>query len=504
MLDNNGKIKDTDTIIKEVNEPTQPDYQDDPFSFLEKAFPESPYVGNENTLAIPNFLIRGSNGTRKPFLFQYLFDKITWIGSGATKIGDSAVQSGCEILNAKKGVAVDRKSDDLPVVQKIKNLFLDPNSKQKFPQIYKQLIMDLTINSKAYVIFDFLEDSPPFKNPIAMYRADFRCIRPIYLQDYLQNNGYSLEQSLEYKNRIVAWSQESIFGLESFEEKLGRTSTPVPWIVGTGIGVRYFYPEQVMEIKLNATGTSCLEALEDSISTEIAAKKYTYAYFKNATKTGAVYSMEKGTSADAETNKKWLQNNYSSPAGAWKPLFLLGGVKMVASGANVSDVQYLEIRRFIKEECCDALGIPYGMFGSASEEDKENFENDAVSPKEIVVCDAFQKHLEEIFYTDKGRFIIQPGTKGRVTQRTAKIAQVQTMAGGTINEGRILMKKPPIAGNALYDEPVLVSNLMPVSLLEKTIDAKNAGPTVVRDNNPGQRRKENIQGGKSGIVNEQR
>lgn len=508
-VDKKGKRRPTKVIVKELQEEKEriQDCDEDPFSFLEKSFPESSYLGNENTLAIPNFLIRGSNGMRKPFLYQYLFDKITWIGAGISKIGDSAFSSGCKIVNAKKGVPIDKKAGDYPAVTFLKELFANPNNDQTFLELYKQVIIDLCVNGKGYFIIEFLEDTPPFRTPIAIYRADFRCMRPVYLHDYLiYNQNIPYLEAKKYKNKIVMWCQEVIEGLESFVEVTGKAQNPrTPWIVGNGTNVKYFYPEQVLEIKLYANGVSPLESLEDSIATEIAAKKYTYSYFKNATKTGMVLTLEKGSAADAKQNKEWLMNEYSKPAGAWKPLFLLGGVKMVASGANTSDVQYLEIRAFNKTECCAATGVPESMFGDGNEEDTINFENNTVVPKENLVLMKLQKKFEDILPWFKGSFVIQSGRKSKASYHMMKIAQLQAMIGGSVNENRELIKLPPKDGEE-YDDACLASNIMPVKMLKKTIESKNnsIGPKVVRDNFTGQRRDENIQGGKSGITNEQR
>jgi len=509
LLDKNGKIKTTDAVVKEVlrNRTIKLQQQeDDPFSFL-KSFPEtSSYSGNENTLAIPNFLIRGSNGKRKPYLWQYLTDKVPWIAIGANKIGNTGVNSGVAVLNAKQGEPVERKSDDLPVVKKIKKLINDPNPKQKFPEIYKQLLSDLSTAGKAYVIIIYLEDEPPFLNPIAIYRADYRCMRPVYLHDYLAHKGVNQSEIDKWKNRIVVWCQETIIGLESFEEPKGKQTTDkASWLIGNGTNTTYFYPEQIIEIKLNASGTSPLESLEDDIATEIAARKYTYAYFRNATKTGMVLTLENGTPADAKQNKEWLNTEYATPAGAWKPLFLLGGVKMVTAGANVSDVQYLEIRQFSKSVCCAVMEIPESFFsgGGGNEEDSINFENDTVKPKEILILSSLQKKFEEIWPSEKDRFVIQPAIIGRASYHLMKISQLVAMTGGTINELRALRKAPRLEGEN-YDIPLLASNIMPIDFLEKTINLKQLGPTVVRDNDPAQRRGENIQGGRSGVFNEQR
>jgi hypothetical protein len=86
-----------------------------------------------------------------------------------------------------------------------------------------------------------------------------------------------------------------------------------------------------------------------------------------------------------------------------------------------------------------------------------------------------------------------------------KTAQIQLMCGGTINESRKLIGLPEYLDDEIANVPFSAANLMPVNLIKDMIQSKKVGPNPVKDNNPGgQPRDENVQGGRSGVNNEQR
>lgn len=494
-----GKIKSTEDLIEEIN--------------IAKASAITP---TQNELVLFNGM-----RNKQDWIYQWQYEKVTWIYSSAQLIANSAISSGYKIIpnadvnNNGQSDTEDALAKPNEFIKSLELLFDHVNSEQSFLEIYKQIHLDLAIAGKAYIIFDYLEDKPPFNIPIAMYRADFKTMKPIYLWDFLEYKDVKAEDYKRYKNKIIGWSQDVIDNLEGFIEKKGQESPPSDfpsWLWNGGANTRFFYPDQVLEIKLDASGTSPLDCLEYSVATELAAQLYTYAYFKNGTKAGIILSMEKGTASDAKLNKEWIKSEYASPENAWYPMLLLGGIKLVRESANTSDVKYLEIRAFNREECCAAMGTYPSLIGAGSnsntanrEEDKLSFESETVRPREILILSKIQRHLEKIFPDQSGKFKIVPGIKSRASLHLIKVAQMQTMFGGTINEARGLIGLPLDKSNKIYDKPMIAVNLLPAEIASEKVTANNLGSKSSKDNNPGgQNRNENVQGGKSGVMNEQR
>lgn len=452
----------------------------------------------------------------KSWLYHFLYSKITWIMASAQLIANSAVASGYDIVHDEDYFDEDEKpSATLKKFMKgLKKFLKKCNKDQSFSEIYRQLHIDLATNGKCYLIFEYLESKPPFTVPIAIYRADYRNIKPIYRHDVM---AYREIDHGNYKNEIVGWVQEVIEDLESFIEKKGEKNPNAAWLLSDGgTNTRYFYPQQVLEIKLDASGVSPLECLANSMATELAAQSYTYSYFKNSTKTGMVFSMQgfNGQPIDENTAKRqkaWLQNEYTSPENAWKPMLLMGNINLVKDSANIANVQFLEIRQFNKEECCAAMGTYVSLFGSEKssssgrEEDKLAFEQETVRPREVLILDKISSHLKQTLPPELKAFNLVAGAKSKASQHLMKIAQLQGMCGGSVNENRNLIGLPTYEGNEeLYNEPLVAANLMPVRLIEEAVKAKQAGQKMLNDNNTGQARNDGVQSGKGGVYNEQR
>lgn len=499
VADKEGIIKSTEEIIEEIQ--------------ISKA--------SQDMVVNTNLALFSNLRNKRYWMYEWLYEKVTWLYASAQLIGNSAISSGYKIIpnvdvndngEADTKDALAKPND---FIKSLEKLFEHANADQTFLEIYKQIHIDLSISGKAYIIFDYLNDNPPFDIPIAMYRADFKTMKPVYLWDFLESKDVPNEEIRRYKNKVIGWSQEVIENLEGFIEKKGQENPPndMPsWLWNGGANTRFFYPDQVLEIRLDASGTSPLDCLEYSVATELAAQLYTYAYFKNGTKAGIIMSMEKGTEKDAKMNKEWIKSEYASPENAWYPMLLLGGIKLVRESANTSDVKYLEIRDFNREECCAAMGTYPSLIGAGSnsntanrEEDKLSFESETVRPREVLVLTKIQRHLEKIFPDQAGQFKIVPGIKSRASLHLLKVAQMQAMFGGTINESRGLVGLPVNKDDGVYDKPMIAVNLMPADLVTQKLTASNLGSNKNKDNNAdGQFRNENVQGGKSGVMNEQR
>lgn len=474
----------------------------------------TPYKGdliNSNIRKNGGMFEPGKSFQLKSWMHEYLYSKISWIYRCANKIADTAVSLGV----APKRVANEKGEGIEDFLEYLQVFFQDANTEDDFLTIYGQLHKDLAIHGKAYLVFEFIEREPPFTIPIAMYRVDFRTIKPIRMDEWM--NHFNSDSKLRYRNNIVFYVQEVVSNFESLIEPIGKRADDVPtlfnapWIFGSGANVRYFYPEQVIEFKLDSFGVSPLDTLEYSMGTEIAAQMYTYSYFKNSTKTGMILSMEAGSIGDAKRNKEALKESYINSDTAWETMLLVGGIKLVRDSANTSDVKYLEIREFNKEECCAAMGVPPSLIGdmkakaSDKEEDKLAFEEETVRPRSLLILNKLAKYLYNLFKDYKMKFELVPGIRGRSSLHLMKIAQMQLMCGGTPNESRELVGLSLKKDEETADEIFSAANLVPISYLKQMMEQKQAGPNSLRDNNAGgQPRNENVQGDRSGKVNEQR
>jgi hypothetical protein len=495
----NGKLKTTEEVLSEI------------YKAGETPTKANLLAGSLNTV----LFTPGNPLLSKPWLHHYLKTHCSWIFASCQLIANSAATAGVNVI--------PRLTEQNPEVSKGTKKFISAleaflniaNPEQDFIEIYRQLHDDLAHHGKTYVAFEFLEDKPPFHVPVAMYRIDYRTIKAVRRDEYMTH--FSINDNSRFKNDIVCYVQEIIGNFKTFIEPKGKKEGEManlynaPWIFGNGDNVRYFYPEQILEIQLDSSDTSPLDCLEYSLATEIAAQLYTFSYFKNSTKTGIILSMEEGSREDATRNKETLTNEFANPDSSWKPMLLLGGMKLVRESANTSDVQYLEIRKFNREECCAAMGTPPSLLGqenskgSDKEEDKLSFEEETVRPRSELILNKLTKFFYKLFPEQANLFEIVPGVKGRSSLHLMKIAQLALMCGGTVNESRKLLGQAEYREEPLADQPWTAANLMPVTMIKEMLESKKAGSDAYKDNNPGgQPRNETVQNGKTGRTNEQR
>jgi len=446
---------------------------------------------------------------------HFLYSNVSWVFRCSQRIGNSAMSTGVSVLPVVNEDNPKVKRSTKYVIEGIKGLFAKPNKENTFEEIYKQIHEDLSTHGTSYIIWEFLEKEPPFRTPIAFYRADYRTIRPVRRNEFIEFFG--LNDNTLYTNDIIYYCQEIVYDLKSFLEPKGklapqmkRTLYNAPWIKGSGNNVRYFYPEQVMEISLNAAGVSPLDTLVYPLATELAAQQYTYSYFKNGTKTGMILALKNGTKPQAEDIRAKIMDSYTNPDTAWRPMVLLGDLNLVRESANTSDVQFLDIRKFTKEEVCAAMGVPSSLVSETAgkankEEDELSFEVNTVRPMSLTILGKFLLFFINLYPEQRGLIDIVPGVEGKASLHLMKTAQIQLMCGGTINESRKLIGLPEYLDDEIANVPFSAANLMPVNLIKDMIQSKKVGPNPVKDNNPGgQPRDENVQGGRSGVNNEQR
>ena len=485
---------------------------------------KSEVLSRGNDGGYPHFLFSFNNPyVSRSWVNNFLYQNVSWVYACSNYTANAAANSGYSFVAKKKRGEKKPSNRVTTFLRSMEDLFENANIEQDFGEIYKQLHNDLSHNGKAYIIVDFLRDKPPFKTPIALYRADYRTMRPIRLYAWGEYAGIDPKYYKGYKNRIIAYAQELLDGndYETFIEPLGKASSKIKdlnknnlplWRISRTSNVTYFYPEQVIEIKLDAQGTSPLDSLEYSLATEISAQQYTYAYFRNSTKPGIILSMEKGTREQALMNKQWLKDEYSNPESAYDPMFLLGGVKLVRESASTGTVQFLDIRKFVRDEVCSSMGVdPQLLSGEGNagdkEESKRSFEENTVTPRSKLILGKFTRHFNKIFPDMKGRWELIPGVKGRSSLHLLNIAQKMGMAGATVNEMRGLIGLPEKEGE-VYDMPMLAVNTMPAELMPDMIlsgSKSEGGSSQAKDNNPaGQPSMKRPQDDKAGIYNEQR
>lgn len=138
----------------------------------------------------------------------------------------------------------------------------------------------------------------------------------------------------------------------------------VAWEWSTNGMKIYLYPDEVIQFKYynpydQIRGLSPVKALETGLAADWAAIKYNKRFFDNDGTPGAVFSTEQQLSdAQYDRLKHDLINSRKGVDHAFRAMLLDGGVKLSNTPPNNRDMQFLENRKFSREEIAMILGVP--------------------------------------------------------------------------------------------------------------------------------------------------
>jgi len=129
-----------------------------------------------------------------------------------------------------------------------------------------------------------------------------------------------------------------------------------------------FTKREVTHFKLSSQGrdqlgVSPLNSLFTPVETDIYAQSYNRAFFKNAARPRGVFSMKGATEEQIKRNREYLRSEFQGPENAHKDLLLEGEVTFKDLQKAPQDVEFLELRKFNREEILAVYGVPPAKLG---------------------------------------------------------------------------------------------------------------------------------------------
>lgn len=166
-----------------------------------------------------------------------------------------------------------------------------------------------------------------------------------------------------------------------------------------------YRPDQVVHFKLDDPnsdlyGLSLLSSLETTVASDLFAMTFNGKFFENSAQTGIIFALKSTDAAEIERNREYLKQEYVGSENAHKPLLLEGDVDVKPSVSKMSDMQFIEGRRFNRTEILSVLDVPPEKIGivedsnrSTSKEADVTFREEAISPLQGVVEDEINDTL---------------------------------------------------------------------------------------------------------------
>jgi len=166
-----------------------------------------------------------------------------------------------------------------------------------------------------------------------------------------------------------------------------------------------FFEHEIIHFKIDnpgddVYGLSPLEALKNTVATDLFAMTFNKNFFKNGASTGTIIVIEEATEEDIERNRRWIQESYVGTDNAHKPILIAGKVRVERGIATHSDMSFLEGRERIKQEILAVIDVPPAKIGdmetanrSNSKEQDKSFRSESVSPLQRIFESKFNDHF---------------------------------------------------------------------------------------------------------------
>jgi HK97 family phage portal protein len=237
-----------------------------------------------------------------------------------------------------------------------------------------------------------------------------------------------------------------------------------------------------MSVDGGIAGLSPITYHRETVGASMALREFGSRLFKNGTHIGTIFEHPGKLSPDAREHlKKSLEGGFSSVVNAGKTLIAEEGMKIAKLGMTSEDAQYLETRKFTRNEIASIFRVPPHKIGdleratfSNIEQQSIEFVTDSLMPWLVRIEQAISRDL--ISEKDRKRgffaeFNVMGLLRGDADAR-AKYYKARFETGSlTPNQIRALENENPENGGDTCFVPL---NMIPIELAGKQNDT-NAG-----------------------------
>lgn len=201
-------------------------------------------------------------------------------------------------------------------------------------------------------------------------------------------------------------------------------------------------------------GLSLLASLELTVASDLFAMKYNEKFFENSARTGIIFNMKNATVDEVKRNRAWLELNYVGVEAAHRPLILEGGVDVTKSVSTRAEMEFIEGRRFNRQEILSVLDIDPTKLGinensnrSVSKEADNTFRQENVSPLQLIVEEEISNRiLMEMFKYEEILFRQNDSSRRDLLENMKAYGEGERMGVLTVNGIRNELGMPKIKG----------------------------------------------------------
>jgi HK97 family phage portal protein len=350
------------------------------------------------------------NPTRKARYTTYyeMYRQHPTLRAGIEKIAKVTVANGFRFIAEDADIAVDQNQ-----VKELRRFFRASNAHQLLRDTYR----DLMIYGEAFWLIE--------------KRLNKKPIRARRLHPYYMDEGTVVGE-------ITGWR----FGPIQASDKATE-----------------YKADQVIQFKFDdpdndTRGLSLLASLELTVASDLFAMKYNEKFFENSARTGIIFNMKGATEAEVKRNRAWLELNYVGVEAAHRPILLEGGLEVQKSVSTRAEMEFIEGRRFNRQEILSVLDIDPTKLGinensnrSVSKEADNTFRQENISPLQLVVEEEISNRLiMEMFGYDDILFRQNDSSRRDLLESMKAYGDGERMGVFTINGIRNEFGMPKITG----------------------------------------------------------
>lgn len=218
-------------------------------------------------------------------------------------------------------------------------------------------------------------------------------------------------------------------------------------------------------------GVSPIGYARESIGLALATEKYGSSLFRNGAKMGGVLEVPETLSDKAYERLKDSFDASTSGDNAHKTAILEDGAKFNKITLTADDAQFLETRKYQREEIAGVFRVPAHMIGDLSQATNNNIEHQSLAfvmyslmpwlnrIEQRLLLDLFTKDERATLFP---KFVTKELQRGDIATRAAANQRAILAGYLTRNEARIDEDRNPIDG---LDEPLAPVNMVPADKL---------------------------------------
>ena len=363
---------------------------------------------------------------------EILYKRESWVRAAVGVIERTTTAKGFKLVPI---AGADLKKVDQKRLGKLIALLEQPNGEDTFTDICSEIVIDLETYGDAYI--ETVLDKEGL--PSALYNIYCPSIRVLVDEHGVVQGYIQIQDSWGSQNAVTFTNEE----IEHF-----RLHNPGNEVYGL----------------------SPLESLATPIEIDLYAQAYNRDFFKNDATPRLHVDMGNCTIDQLKRNREYWKSTFRGTGNPHKTIITEGGATCKPIGTPPKDMEFLNQRKFSRDEILSVYGVPpekIGIMDSAnranSKEQDKTFKEDKIIPLQKYLGDKINKQIVARFDVPYKFEFIKPDIEDAKSQ--AEIDEIDLRNGiVTINEVR---RKRGLDDVSWGNVPIIRENVMPITIEEE-------------------------------------